>query len=102
VSGKFRFFSGLSYTPVYKPAENPVNPWLIQKLPQEYLSSRLDAGHHLDLRLDRYFNFENWTLITFIDIQNIYDYKIPVIPNYDFGDTASTVRILLAYFLRLA
>lgn len=85
-SGKFRLFSGLPYTPVYRPSENPVNPGLIQNLPEEYLSKRLDIGHHLDLRVDRYFNFESWTLITFIDIQNVYNYKIPVIPSYRFWE----------------
>ena len=57
VSGKFRLFSGLPYTPVYSPAQNPVNTGLIQNLPDEYLSKRLDSGHHLDLRVARYFNF---------------------------------------------
>jgi hypothetical protein len=86
VSGKFRLFSGLPYTPVYRPSANPLNPGFIQNLPREYLSQRLDIGHHLDLRVDRYFNFENWTLITFVDIQNIYNFKIPVRPSYDFWE----------------
>lgn len=86
VSGKFRLFSGLPYTPVYKPTQNPLNPGFIQNLPEEYLSKRLDIGHHLDLRVDRYFNFESWTLITFLDIQNIYNFKVPVRPRYDFAE----------------
>ena len=98
VSGKFRYFSGLPYTPVYRPSENPVNPGQIQNLPQEYLSARLKAGHHLDLRLDKYFVFRKWTLITYVDIQNVYNYKIPVKPRYDFWedkiDTANGIGIL--------
>ncbi len=84
ISGKFRYFSGLPYTPVYKPSQNPSGRNTIQNLPQEYLSERLPAAHHLDLRVDRYFNFDKWTLIAFIDIQNIYNYKIPLRPRYDF------------------
>lgn len=85
-STKFRYFTGIPYTPVYRPQSNPINAGSIQNLPQEYLSSRLKDAHHLDVRLDRYFYLSNWTLIIFIDIQNIYNYKIPQPPRYDFWD----------------
>ncbi len=84
LSGKFRYFSGLPYTPVYRPDQNPLKPGQIQNLPEEYLAARLQSGHHLDLRLDKYFAFKHWTLITFVDIQNVYNYKIPIKPSYDF------------------
>jgi len=84
ISGKFRYFTGIPYTPVYRPSENSINPGLIQNLPDEYLAKRLKPGHHLDLRVDRYFNFASWTLTTFIDIQNVYNYKLPQRPTYDF------------------
>jgi hypothetical protein len=86
ISGKFRYFTGIPYTPVYRPSENPVQPGVIQNLPEEYLIARLNEGHHLDLRVDRYFNFRKWTLIFFLDIQNIYNYPIPTIPRYDFWE----------------
>ncbi|MBN2709452.1 MAG: TonB-dependent receptor [Calditrichaceae bacterium] len=88
VSGKFRYFTGIPYTPVYKPAENPLKPGEIQNLPEEYLSARLDAGHHLDLRADRYFFFSSWSLIVFVDIQNVYNFKIPQRPTYNFWDNS--------------
>ncbi|MGD8780285.1 MAG: TonB-dependent receptor [Ignavibacteria bacterium] len=81
VSGKFRFFTGAPYTPVYKPSENNSE---IQNLPGEYLSSRLKNSHSLDIRVDRMFNFDAWTLIVFIDVQNVYNNKLPVKPSYDF------------------
>ena len=97
-SGKFRYFTGIPYTPVYRPSQNPSNPGFVQNLPSEYLSERLDAGHHLDLRVDRYFNFSNWTLITFIDIQNVYNYKVPIVPQYDFWEdeiqTSNSIGLL--------
>lgn len=86
ISGKFRYFTGVPYTPLYKPTENPVNIGQIKNIPDEYLSARLNAGHHLDLRVDRYFNFRSWTLTVYIDIQNIYNFKIPVKPRYDFWE----------------
>jgi len=97
-NGKFRFFTGVPYTPVYIPVQNPIKPGQIQNLPQEYLSNRLAAGHHLDLRVDRFFNFENWTLIVYADVQNVYNYKIPLRPNYDFWkkkiDDESSIGLL--------
>ena len=84
IAGKFRYYTGIPYTPVYRPSENPLNPGSIQNLPEEYLAARLDAGHHLDLRVDRYFNFNALTLIVYLDIQNIYNFKIPQRPRYDF------------------
>ena len=90
--------SSYPYTPVYRPSENPLNPGTIQNLPEEYLAARLDAGHHLDVRVDRYFNFANLTLIVYLDIQNIYNFKIPQRPRYDFWEdsisTSSDIGIL--------
>lgn len=83
ISGKFRYFTGAPYTPVYRPSENGGE---IQNLPEEYLSNRLEPGHHLDLRLDRYWIFKSWTLIAFIDIQNIYNNRIQIRPRYDFWE----------------
>lgn len=86
ISSKFRYFSGLPYTPVYQPYNNPSGKYSIQNLPEEYLNNRLNAGHHLDIRVDRYFNFNKWTLITFVDIQNVYNFKIEQRPRYDFWE----------------
>ena len=80
-SGRFRFYTGAPYTPVYLPSENGGD---IVNLPDEYLQERLKPGHHLDVRVDRRFNLERTTIILFLDIQNIYNYKIPRRPNYDF------------------
>ncbi|MBN2008636.1 TonB-dependent receptor [candidate division KSB1 bacterium] len=98
VAAKFRYFTGVPITPVYRPSENPVNPGSIQNLPDEYLTGRLDPGHHLDVRVDRFWNFPGWTLITYVDIQNIYNNKIPQRPSYDFWAdqiiTSSSIGVL--------
>ncbi|MBN1971421.1 MAG: TonB-dependent receptor, partial [Candidatus Delongbacteria bacterium] len=62
VAFKFRYFTGIPITPVYIPSENPENPGFVKNLPDEFLKDRLDAGHHLDVRVDRTFNFEKSTL----------------------------------------
>jgi hypothetical protein len=98
IAGKFRYFTGVPYSTVYRPSENPLRKGYIQNIPEEYLDSRTKPGHHLDLRVDRYFNFPNWTLIVYVDIQNVYNYKIPQRPTYDFWNDslidASAIGIL--------
>ncbi len=84
VAAKFRYFTGIPYTPVYRPMENPLQSGVIQNVPEEYLYSRLSAGHHLDVRIDRYFSLGKRTLIVYLDVQNVYNYKIPQRPRYDF------------------
>ena len=98
IAAKFRYFTGVPHTPVYRPSANPVNPGYINNLPDEYLAARTNPGHHLDIRVDRYFNFQTWTLIVYMDIQNIYNFKIPQKPTYDFWndsiETSSSIGIL--------
>jgi hypothetical protein len=40
-----------------------------------YNSKRLKPAHSLDLRIDKRWYFSAWTLITYLDIQNIYNKK---------------------------
>jgi hypothetical protein len=84
ISGKYRHFTGMPYTPVYIPDENPINPGAVQNLPQEYLSSRLETQGFIDFRIDRYFSFNKWRLIVYLDIQNVLNQPIKVMPRYDF------------------
>jgi len=80
-SGKFRFWTGSPYTPVYRPADNGGK---INNLPDEYLSKRLKPGHRLDLRVDRRFNLKSWGMVAYVDVQNVYDFALPEAPSYDF------------------
>jgi len=97
-TAKLRYFSGVPYTPLYIKGKNPKNPATIENLPEEYLSARLDPGHHLDLRIDRYFNFSYSTITVYLDVQNVYNYQIPLRPDYNFWtnsiDSYSGIGIL--------
>jgi hypothetical protein len=42
---------------------------------KDYNSVRYKSTHSLDFRIDRRWNFEKWNLITYIDIQNVYNNK---------------------------
>jgi hypothetical protein len=74
ISTKFRFASGRPYTPFDATGfQNPAS----------YNASRIGANHSLDARVDRRWTFESWTLVTYIDVQNIYNRKPVTIPRYN-------------------
>ncbi len=59
-SAKFRFATGKPYTPFNSDGTQSIS---------NYNSSRVLSNHSLDLRLDKHWFFESWTLVTYIDIQ---------------------------------
>ena len=63
-SSKFRFASGKPYTPFNADGTQNV---------ADYNTHRLKSSHSLDVRVDKRWYFAGWTLITYIDIQNIYN-----------------------------
>jgi hypothetical protein len=63
LSSKFRFIGGRPYTPI-----NPVDGTQIVSL---YNSERLPDYYSLDIRADKRWNFKKWSLVTYIDVQNI-------------------------------
>jgi len=65
-SFKFRFASGSPYTPFDNNGRQSV---------LDYNSKRLISSHSLNLRIDKRWNFSSWVLITYLDIQNIYNRK---------------------------
>lgn len=67
VSSKFRIASGQPTTPFLA---NGQRDW------ENYnLGKRLPTFHALDLRIDKRWNFTRYTLITYLDIQNLYGRK---------------------------
>lgn len=65
-SMKFRYSTAKPYTPFNSDGTQNV---------ADYNTLRLGANHSLDLRVDKRWFFEKWTLITYLDIQNIYNNK---------------------------
>lgn len=74
VSGRFRLATGRPYTP-YTP-----NGTLDLS---RYNGARLQTNHSLDVRVDRRWHFENWVLVTYLDIQNIYNRKPVNVPRFN-------------------
>jgi hypothetical protein len=65
-SMRFRFGTGRPYTPFNADGTQNVG---------SLYASRLKDFHALDLRVDRYWNFERWSLIVYVDVQNVYNNK---------------------------
>jgi hypothetical protein len=63
---KFRFGTGLPYTPFG--ADGSRDPALLN-------TERFPVTHALDVRADRRWNFRAWNLVVYLDVQNIYNRK---------------------------
>ncbi len=79
IGAKWRYVGRLPYTPydLNKSAQKSV--WAINNGP--YLNydllnnKRNKPFHQLDLRVDKHFFFNKWTLMLYFDIQNVYNFK---------------------------
>jgi hypothetical protein len=75
VATKFRYSTGKPYT--------PYNSNGIQSV-EEINSVRFPVSHSLDVRVDKRWFFSGWTLITYVDIQNVYGRKNITSVRWDF------------------
>jgi hypothetical protein len=76
---RFRFATGRPYTPV----DSTGDPGFGNRVTSEYNALRLAPSHALDLRIDRRWPLAGWNIITYIDVQNIYDRKNPSPPTWN-------------------
>ncbi len=76
---KWRFVGGAPYTPYDEEKSMLKTAWDLQG--QGYLdysrfnSQRLKAFHQLDVRVDKQYFFRGWSLMLYLDIQNLYNHK---------------------------
>lgn len=61
---KFRLATGRPYTPFDANGMQSI---------AQYYSVRFPPSHSLDLRIDRHWQFPSWNLITYVDVQNVYN-----------------------------
>jgi len=74
ISTRFRFATGRPYTPYN--SDGTQNSAL-------YNSSRTAENHSLDIRVDRRWSLDNWAIITYIDVQNVYNRQLRDIPRFN-------------------
>lgn len=76
---KWRYIGGLPYTPYDLRASASIKEWSLNRgavYDYDRLNmERLPAFHQLDIRLDKNFYFDKWTMILYIDIVNAYNFK---------------------------
>ncbi|MCB2197183.1 MAG: TonB-dependent receptor [Bacteroidetes bacterium] len=76
---KWRFVGGAPYTPIDKNKTSIIAAWDARG--QEYLdftqfnTLRLDPFHQLDIRIDKQYYYKKWSLMLYLDIQNLYNFK---------------------------
>ncbi len=76
---KWRFVGGAPFTPIDKDKTSIIAAWDARGV--EYLdfnqfnSNRLKPFHQLDIRIDKQYFYNKWTLMLYLDIQNVYNFK---------------------------
>ena len=76
---KFRYAGGLPYTPYDLETSSIVSAWDTQG--QAFLdydqvnSLRLSSFNQLDIRVDKRYYFNKWSLMLYLDIQNLYNFQ---------------------------
>ena len=83
IGGRFQYTSGTPYSPVIGAVFNSD----LNKYTPEYgrVNSQRNPGQHqVDVRIDRAFQFQNWKLSGYLDVQNVY-MNAPVI-GYDYNE----------------
>ncbi|MGM0503454.1 MAG: TonB-dependent receptor [Bacteroidota bacterium] len=79
VGFKWRFIGGSPYTPFDENKSSLITAWNARG--REYLdytqfnALRLDPFHQLDIRVDKQYFFNKWSLMFYVDIQNLYNFK---------------------------
>ena len=91
---KFRLATGRPYTPV----DSTGDPTFGYRRTDLYNSERLGLSHQLDIRIDRRWPLGGADLITYIDVQNVYNRQNPSPPRYNErlgrGEVNETIGIL--------
>jgi len=76
---KWRFVGGLPYTPYDLETSANIEAWNANGQPyfdySQLNAKRFSAFQQLDIRVDKNFFFDKWSLMVYIDIQNLYNFK---------------------------
>ncbi len=85
IGARFRYVTGRPNSPlihdydIYNSESNRYNSTF-----GAFRSSRVTDFHQLDIRLDKYFTFDKWTLDLYADVQNVYNRKNVEATVYDY------------------
>ncbi|ERM82865.1 ferric aerobactin receptor [Rhodonellum psychrophilum GCM71 = DSM 17998] len=84
IGGRWRFLGGTPYTPFDLASSSLISNWDLRGQGQldfdQINAVRLPAFHQLDLRIDKKYFFEKWSLNWYFDIQNAYNFQAEQAP----------------------
>jgi len=76
---KWRFVGGAPYTPFDEEFSSLKEVWDVtgQAIPDfsRYNELRLKAFHQLDIRIDKQYFYDRWSLMLYVDVQNVYNHQ---------------------------
>ncbi len=76
---RWRFVGGAPYTPFDLDRSSYIDAWNVsgQGYPDygRFNSERLKSFNQLDIRIDKQFYFDRWSLMLYLDVQNVFNYK---------------------------
>jgi len=76
---KWRLVGGLPYTPYDLQQSSYISYWDVYGTPKlnnaQINSQRFKAFHQLDIRIDKQYFYNKWSLMMYLDIQNLYNDK---------------------------
>ena len=95
---RWRYYGGTPYTPYDLDRSSQVAVWDIvgQGIPDysRLNSSRLAASHSMDVRLDKKWFFQKWSLNLYLDLQNAYNFQSEGQPRLDVVRDANGAPVL--------
>jgi hypothetical protein len=86
IGGKWQFFTNTPYTPIVGSVYNADTDSYLPIYSSRINSVRDKPYHQLDVRVDKLWIFNSWTLSTYLDVQNVYwnQYPVGYVYNYDY------------------
>jgi len=86
IGAKWRFNGGLPFTPFDLNKSSLITAWDAQGAPYLDFNNlnqlRFDPFHQLDVRIDKKYFYDKWSLMVYVDIQNLYNFQAKGQDNY--------------------
>jgi len=98
LGAKWQFFTGMPYTPIIGSIYNSDTDSYLPLYDPRVNTQRMPSYSQLDVRVDKLWIFNNWTLNTYLDLQNVYWSKYPVGYLYNYNYTQQKEVSLAPFF----
>jgi outer membrane receptor for ferrienterochelin and colicin len=87
IGGKWRFIGGAPYTPYDVEKSSYIEAWNAQGGPyldyDQFNALRVNNFHQLDVRVDKQYFFDKWSLMVYFDVQNLLNFQTASAPVYN-------------------